>query len=78
MYYIVDGVWLECHKCLTKVLWGHDLGVRCRPYICGVIDAIEQLLQRYDVCMYYIVDCVWLECHKCLTRVLQGHDMGVR
>ena len=44
----------------------------------GVIDTIEQLLQRYDVCMYYIVDCVWLECHKCLTRVLQGHDMGVR
>ena len=44
----------------------------------GVIDTVEQLLQRYDVCMYYKVDCVWLGCHKCQTRVLQGHDWGVR
>ena len=26
----------------------------------GVIDTIEQLIQRYDVCMYYIVECVRL------------------
>ena len=44
----------------------------------GVIDTIEQLLQRYDVRMYYIVDCVRLGCHKFLTRVLQGHAMDVR
>ena len=44
----------------------------------GVIDTIEQLLQRYDVCMYYKVECVWLGCHKCQTGVLEGHAWGVR
>ena len=45
----------------------------------GVIDTIEQLLQKYDVCMYYNkVDCVRLGCHKCQTRMLQVHDWGVR
>ena len=72
MYYIVDCVWLGCHKCLTRVLQGHDIKNE------GVIDTIEQLLQRYDVCIYCLVNCVWLGCHKCLTRVLQGHDSGVR
>ena len=44
----------------------------------GVIDTVEQLLQRCDVCTNYKVDCVWLGCHKCQTRVLIGHDMSVR
>ena len=67
----VTNAWLGCYKGMTGVLDEDIINE-------GVIDTIEQLLQRYDVCMYYIVDCVWLGCHNCQTRVLQGQDWGIR
>jgi hypothetical protein len=70
MYYIVDCVWLGCPKCLTRVLCGHDWGVRCRLYICRCDRYNRTIITRYDVCVFYIVEFVWLGCHKCLTRVL--------
>ena len=47
----VTNARLGCYKGKTGVLDEDIINE-------GVIDTIEQLLQRYDVCMYYKVDCV--------------------
>ena len=53
----VLNAWLGCYEGMTGVLDEDIINE-------GVIDTIEQWLQRYDDCMYYIVDCVWLGCPK--------------
>ena len=74
MYHKVDCVWLGCHKCQTRVLQGHDLGVRWRHYKWRCDRYNRTIITKiWCFCMYYIVDCVWLGCHKCLTLVLQGY-----
>ena len=47
----VTNARLGCYKGKTGVLDEDIINE-------GVIDTIEQLLQRYDVCMYCLVDCV--------------------
>ena len=49
----VPNAILGCYEGMTGVLAEDIINE-------GVIDTIEQLIQRYDVRMYYIVECVRL------------------
>ena len=67
MYYIDDCVWLGCHKCLIRVLQGHDWGARWRHYK-WMCDRYNRTIITKIWCLYVLYR--WL----CMTWMSQMPD----